>query len=153
MRASDLSPRADKSVNMVDKINVFLKTRETELLDQKLSEAQNFDLYRATENYKAGLLLLPLWSVLLYILRFSLRNLLSQNLVHNFLQPIKSEKRQFYAWIKRFVQSRRTCQKYWVFTPYPSPTPSVYLKLSFVVGCLNILKGVWSSIVKLISQN
>ena len=64
MRASDLSPRADKSVNMVDKINVFLKTRETELLDQKLSEAQNFDLYRATENYKAGLLLLPLWSVL-----------------------------------------------------------------------------------------
>ena len=33
---------------MVDKINVFLKTRETELLDQKLSEAQNFDLYRAT---------------------------------------------------------------------------------------------------------
>ena len=45
---------------MVDKINVFLKTRETELLDQKLSEAQNFDLYRATENYKAGLLLLPL---------------------------------------------------------------------------------------------
>ena len=70
---------------MVDKINVFLKTRETALLDQKLSEAQNFDLYRATENYKAGLLLLPLWSVLLYILRFSLRNLLSQNLVHNFL--------------------------------------------------------------------
>ena len=81
---------------------------------------------------------------------FSLRNLLSQNLVHNFLQPIKSEKRQFYAWRKRFVG---TCQKYWVFTPYPSPTPSVYLKLSFVVGCLNILKGVWSSIVKLISQN
>ena len=85
-----------------------------------------------------------------YILRFSLRNLSSQNPVHGWLQPIRSEKGQFHAWRKRFVQSRRTCQKYFVFAPSPLPAPSVYLKLSFVVGFVNILKGVWSSVVKFI---
>ena len=31
------------------------------------------------------------------------------------LQPIKSEKWHFHLWRKRFVQSQRACQKYWVF--------------------------------------
>ena len=56
---------------------------------------------------------------ILYVLRFSLRNLLSQNPVHSCLQPIKSEKRQFHVQRKRFVQSRRTFQKYWLFAPSP----------------------------------
>ena len=34
--------------------------------------------------------------------------------VHSCLQPIKSEKWHFHMWRKCFVQSRRTCQKYWV---------------------------------------
>ena len=37
------------------------------------------------------------------------------------------------------------------FAPSPLPAPLVYLKLSFVVGCINILKGVRSSVVKFIS--
>ena len=35
--------------------------------------------------------------------------------IHSCLQPIKSEKWHFHLWRKRFVQSQRTCQKYWVF--------------------------------------
>ena len=34
--------------------------------------------------------------------------------IHSCLQPIKSEKWHFHMWRKCFVQSRRTCQKYWV---------------------------------------
>ena len=37
----------------------------------------------------------------------------------------------------------KNCQKYWVFALSPLPAPSVYLKLRFVVGFVNILKGVW----------
>ena len=83
---------------------------------------------------------------------FTTKSLVS-NPVHSCLQPVKSEKLKFHAWRKRFVQSRRTRQKYWVFAPSNSPlsAPSVYLKLSFVVGCVNILKGVWSSVAKFIS--
>ena len=37
------------------------------------------------------------------------------------------------------------------FVPSPLTAPSVYLKLSFVVGCENILKGADRSAVKFIS--
>ena len=35
--------------------------------------------------------------------------------IHSCLQPIKSEEWHFHVWRKHFVQSWRTCQKYWVF--------------------------------------
>ena len=37
------------------------------------------------------------------------------------------------------------------FVPSPLTAPSVYLKLSLVVGCVNILKGADRSVVKFIS--
>ena len=35
--------------------------------------------------------------------------------IHSCLQPIKSEKWHFHVWRKHFIQSWRTCQKYWFF--------------------------------------